>query len=413
MEGKQAVTAAALGASVEVAQGEPEPEQEHKFWDTQPVPRLDEGEPEDINDAVEPDKPQEEIRQDPYPLLKQFQWHEFDVDDEVELQDVYTLLNENYVEDDDNMFRFDYSPAFLRWALQPPGWKRMWHLCVRVKENQKMVACITAVPVTLKIKGTEKKMVEINFLCVHKKLRSKRLAPVLIKEITRRVHVSGMFQAVYTAGVVLPKPVAQCRYWHRSLKPKKLIEVGFSRLQERMTMSRLIKLLKLPNEPQIPGVRAMTPADVPKVAALLNEYLADGQAKFFPHFDEDEVTHWFLPREDVIYTYVVETAGEVTDVLSFYTLPSTVIGNPKHSSLKAAYSFYNVARTVELKDLMQDALIMAIKSDFDVYNALDIFQNGTVLKDLKFGIGDGRLQYYIYNWRTAEVSASEVGLVLL
>ena len=54
------------------------------------------------------------------------------------------------------------------------------------------------------------------------------------------------------------------------------------------------------------------------------------------------------------------------------------------------------------------ALIMAIKSDFDVYNALDIFQNGTVLKDLKFGIGDGRLQYYIYNWRTAEVSASEV-----
>ena len=54
------------------------------------------------------------------------------------------------------------------------------------------------------------------------------------------------------------------------------------------------------------------------------------------------------------------------------------------------------------------ALILAIKSDFDVYNALDIFQNGTVLKDLKFGIGDGRLQYYIYNWRTAEVSASEV-----
>ena len=51
---------------------------------------------------------------------------------------------------------------------------------------------------------------------------------------------------------------------------------------------------------------------------------------------------------------VVETAGEVTDVLSFYTLPSTVIGNPKHSSLKAAYSCYNVARTVELKDLMQD-----------------------------------------------------------
>jgi len=54
-------------------------------------------------------------------------------------------------------------------------------------------------------------MVEINFLCVHKKLRSKRLAPVLIKEVTRRVHLEGIFQALYTAGAVLPKPVSTCR----------------------------------------------------------------------------------------------------------------------------------------------------------------------------------------------------------
>jgi len=54
-------------------------------------------------------------------------------------------------------------------------------------------------------------LVEINFLCVHKKLRSKRLAPVLIKEITRRSHLQGIFQAVYTAGIVLPKPICSAR----------------------------------------------------------------------------------------------------------------------------------------------------------------------------------------------------------
>ena len=58
---------------------------------------------------------------------------------------------------------------------------------------------------------SQQDMVEINFLCVHKKLRSKRMAPVLIKEITRRVNLEGIFQAVYTAGIVLPKPVATCR----------------------------------------------------------------------------------------------------------------------------------------------------------------------------------------------------------
>lgn len=56
-------------------------------------------------------------------------------------------------------------------------------------------------------------------LCV----RTKRLAPVLIKEITRRVNLLGIWQAVYTAGIVLPKPIAKCRYYHRSLNVKKLI----------------------------------------------------------------------------------------------------------------------------------------------------------------------------------------------
>lgn len=32
-----------------------------------------------------------------------------------QLKELYTLLNENYVEDDENMFRFDYSPNFLKW----------------------------------------------------------------------------------------------------------------------------------------------------------------------------------------------------------------------------------------------------------------------------------------------------------
>jgi hypothetical protein len=52
-------------------------------------------------------------------------------------------------------------------------------------------------------------------------------------------------KAVYTAGVVLPSPVAECRYWHRSLNPKKLVEIGFTRISERMNLARTIKLYKV------------------------------------------------------------------------------------------------------------------------------------------------------------------------
>lgn len=106
-----------------------------------------------------------------------------------------------------------------------PLFRTDWHVGVRVVKSGLLVGFISAIPGHIRIYDKAEKIVEINFLCVHKKLRSKRVAPVLIREITRRVNLTGIFQAVYTAGVVLPKPIATCRYWHRSLNPKKLIQV--------------------------------------------------------------------------------------------------------------------------------------------------------------------------------------------
>lgn len=37
--------------------------------------------------------------------------------DDKQLQELYQLLNENYVEDDDHMFRFDYGANFLKWSF--------------------------------------------------------------------------------------------------------------------------------------------------------------------------------------------------------------------------------------------------------------------------------------------------------
>ena len=65
-----------------------------------------------------------------------------------------------------------------------------------------------------------------------------------------------------------------CRYWHRSLNPKKLIEVQFSHLSRNMTMQRQIKLLKLPENTKIEGLRALTSADVPGACKLLNEVIS-------------------------------------------------------------------------------------------------------------------------------------------
>eukprot|EP00953_Heterococcus_sp_UTEX-ZZ885_P030049 15896-Heterococcus_DN1.PRE.2 len=102
-----------------------------------------------------------------------------------------------------------------------------------------------------------------------------------------------------------------------------------------------------------------------------------------------------------------------SDVMCFYHLPSTVIGNDKHDTLFAAYSFYNVATTMTLCALMRDALVMARDRGMDVFNALNLMDNEQFLQELMFGIGDGHLQYYLYNWRCPDMKPNETGLVLL
>ena len=127
-----------------------------------------------------------------------------DLSNDEEANELYSLLTNHYVEDTDGKFRFDYSIDFLRWALTPPEHFPEW--LVGVKANGKLYGFISAIPIKLVVNSQRIQMAEVNFLCVHKKLRSKRLAPTLITEITRRVNLRNQWQAIYTSGTVLPTP---------------------------------------------------------------------------------------------------------------------------------------------------------------------------------------------------------------
>lgn len=157
----------------------------------------------------------------------------------------------------------------------------------------------------------------------------------------------------------------------------------------------------------------MRPEDVPDVTALLSTYLQK-----FPlhvHFDENDVAHWICPVAGVVEAYVVEDPAtkKITDFCSFYILPSTILGHAVHTEIKAAYSYYNVATSIPLTQLMNDALVFAKKGGVDVMNCLDLMENKEFIEPLKFGPGDGTLHYYLYNWNCPYMQSGQVGLVLL
>ena len=136
------------------------------------------------------------------------------------------------------------------------------------------------------------------------------------------------------------------RYWHRSLNPRKLVEVKFSHLSRNMTLQRTMKLYRLPDVSAVtagitahshgpfvtaaairdvssfsvhslkstktPGLRPMERHDVRQVTELLQQHLRRFQLA--PSMGEEEVAHWFLPQENIIDTYVVEVWRETTSL---------------------------------------------------------------------------------------------------
>lgn len=128
----------------------------HDFWDSQPVPKAYETVTQDMYDKpIDVDKKPEDIKQEPLSLPPGFYWANVNIKDPVQAQEVYELLTQNYVEDDDNMFRFDYSIEFLQWALTPPGFHEDWIFGVRGGKKNKLFGFISGIPVHMNIRGKQ------------------------------------------------------------------------------------------------------------------------------------------------------------------------------------------------------------------------------------------------------------------
>ncbi|KAI1868494.1 uncharacterized protein JN550_006410 [Neoarthrinium moseri] len=392
----------------------------YKFWSTQPVPNF--GEEQKFEDGPIKIQKVEDVPKEPSPLVAGFEWCTVDISSPKENEEVRELLQGHYVEDDEALFRFNYSYSLLQWAMMPPGWKKQWHVGVRATQSKKLVAFISAVPVEIRLRKNILHASEVNFLCIHKKLRSKRLAPVLIKEVTRRCNLESVWQAIYTGGIVLPTPVSTCRYYHRAIDWQKLYETGFSPLPAGSKPQYQVRKYHVPEKTSLKGLREMQESDVDAVHDLLIRYLS--RYEIAPDWNKEDIRHWLLHKkakdqleEQIVWSYVVEDENKkITDFFSFYCLESSVLRESKHKVVRAGYVFYYAtevglgdsvdksALKTRLTDMMKDALVLCKKNKFDVFNALSLMDNGLFLDELKFGAGDGQLHYYLFNYRANPIA---------
>jgi glycylpeptide N-tetradecanoyltransferase len=372
----------------------------HKFWSSQPV-RNEESK------IVEPIEiiSEENLNKNQYALPKGYEWIDCDLTDKNTISKLQKFLSENYVEGND--FHLSYSTEFLQWALLTPGYIPALH--TGVMNNGILVGFISATPSTIKSFDTIQRMVEVNFMCVHKKLRSKKLATILVKESARRSYLHGMQQAVCTSSVVLLKPIANINYYHRYLNPKKLIDSGFATLPRNVTLSMINKLYLIrnvdgmgkPADDSKFNLRFMTIDDVPSVFKLYCENIK--KYDLARVLNINEFKHYFLPRKGVIKTYINDT-----EMISIYDLPYVKVSDKY--VIYAAYLYYYI--TNDLNKLLSN-LLPLIKNDYDVFNMIGVMNNESVVKSMKFILGNAKTYYYFYNWKSPNISSEKIGMIIV
>lgn len=100
------------------------------------------------------------------------------------------------------------------------------------------------------------------------------------------------------------------------------MQANFSYIGERMTMSRAIRIYRLPSAVEYKEMRPMEKKDIISCYVLLKKHLKFvaliflcshfmyiRRFKIYPVFTQEEVAHVFLPRKDIIFTYVKTVNG--------------------------------------------------------------------------------------------------------
>lgn len=374
------------------------------FWNTQPVPKLDEV----VNAEGPISVKTEKVSNEPHKLPNTFKWKDIDVNNAEDITKLTKFIQNNYVEETD--FKKFYSQDFLTWILKTPG---SFSKCIRGNNDKEtIVGFVHATSVNNVVSSVKLDMATINFLTVHKKLRGKRMAPVLIQEITRCAQLKDIWSADYTAENYLPSPFSTIHYYHYPINYDKLLDVGFCHLEDVSKASREQVLDVTKKRYEImeevdEGFEELREEDASETCEVLNDYLS--RYNFHRNYTEKEFKHLFLGG--YVKTFVFKDKTGVRDMVSYYWVDS------KHkktkTQVKECYLFMYTSKETTLLKLLRNLLVKAKEDNMDVFNITDVMENEKVLIDMFFLEGTGKLHYYFYNWKIPPLKPNQIAKITM
>ena len=357
-----------------------------RFWQTQPVVHNRE-----TKVAESTERP---LGTSPVSLPAGLKWVTLDPTTDEHLQRLVGLLDEHYLVDENKNFRLLYPKKLLRWVLTSPGAENDFLFGLEDTEGR-LVGSIALLPGLLQSESDTLPVVDIDFLCLHEDWRLRGLAPVLIREATRRANTYSIFQAVYTNNKSTSLPLTSVFVKHFVFRPKKLLVAHFV----SSALAEFFHEKQLPARIEASKLRRAAPTDLPAIQEILAA-LDKTYKKVYAH-----PKHWLLDKEGVVRSFVFEENRAVCGFVSFYEL--VTVSLKTRTSFRTAVLFHLVVSTAVEREVLLEALVVMQALGFDQVLA-QLAGSSETLRDLGFVAGDGCLQFYIYNKNYEPVSNEKV-----
>lgn len=336
-------------------------------------------------------------------------WVTLDMKDNDQLLKLTKFLQSNYKNNE--LFSINYYSELVKWFLTPkiPGTK--FYAIGMENEKGELIGFISSSIVNLLIDNKAIQCGCVNFLCVHLDHRNKGITPLLVSKLMEQDPNVSLTQGTVFSGSGLPfNPTVKTTYYYRYLNVKKLVNNQF--INSTNLSKRKIKMMeRLYNNVRCNkiNIRKMIESDLPAMYSIFNTNKNKYRVTY-NYQDLDEFSKYFSNEDNTIYTYVVENDDNITDWISFYSLPY-LVSNTREKIWTAHLLRLEITQT-SVVDMMKNIFNICQQLDFDIFLTLNLFDINKHIKDLKLNTDDVNVDFYNYNYDIENISPEEWGVVI-
>jgi glycylpeptide N-tetradecanoyltransferase len=378
-----------------------------KFWGSKPVPKVEESQPAvSIIDLDVKEKYGAQAK-----MFQPYSWTEFDLASDREVDDVCAFLNKNYKLDSGDNFRLYFTRDYLRWSLGLNG------RVIGIRSNGVIGGVVAMSAAKFQVFERELEIADVNYLCIHQKLREKGLAQMFIDEISRYAACNeNVIVGSFTTQRYVPTPMCRVEFYHRPLNYEKLYNANFIFLENGVSLDKAVSMFMVKYNLKHKVIK-MSEDYYDDVYNMLCKY--QDKYNYYQKYSRREFEHFFKNSSIVSSYIILGNGGEVLDFFSYYKLPYYVVASANNSKtpkfINAVYMHMYTSLNVTQLTIFKSAILSAYEEGNDVLNCTDIMENVDILFDnfSRFCKGTGYLYYNFYNLQCPEISPQQICKVTL